>query len=49
VEQCQPGSKLCVASNLTGKDEYIKTQTIAQWKKSTLDLNKQPTIFLLGC
>ena len=49
IEHCQPGSKLCVASNLTGKEEYIKTQSVAQWKKSPVDLNKQPTIFLLGC
>lgn len=48
LENCQPGSKLCVAANLTAEDELVKTLTIAQWKKTKPDLNKKPAIFLLG-
>ena len=34
---------------ITGKTEYIKTKTIAQWKKDKLpDLGKIPAIFLIG-
>lgn len=40
-------TRLCVASDITLDTEYIKTQTIAQWKKSIPDLNKRPTIFLI--
>ena len=38
---------LCVACNITGEDEFIKTQSIGQWKQEKIDLHKKPTIFLL--
>ncbi|WP_341842638.1 SAM-dependent methyltransferase [Chitinophaga caseinilytica] len=38
---------LCVAADLTAPTEYIRTQTIAQWKKDTSDFHKRPAIFLL--
>jgi 16S rRNA (cytidine1402-2'-O)-methyltransferase len=38
---------LCVASNLTSPDEFVKTMTIGQWKQERIDLHKKPTIFLL--
>ena len=48
LEACQPDTLLCVASNLTSPDEYIRTQTVRQWKVQKIDLHKLPTIFLLG-
>lgn len=50
---CQPETLLCVASNLTAPEEYVKTQTIGLWRNRArsehkIDLHKQPTIFLLG-
>ncbi len=45
---CQPNTRLCVASNLTLGNEFVRTQTIAEWKKSVApELHKQPTVFLL--
>ena len=45
---CQNNTKLCIACDITLETEYIKTQTVAQWRKATLpDLAKRPTIFLL--
>jgi 16S rRNA (cytidine1402-2'-O)-methyltransferase len=38
---------LCIASNLTSEDEFVKTQTIGQWKQEKIDLHKKPTIFLI--
>ncbi len=38
---------LCVASNLTAEEEFVKTQTIGQWKQERIDLHKKPTIFLI--
>ncbi|GGC57009.1 S-adenosylmethionine-dependent methyltransferase [Pedobacter quisquiliarum] len=38
---------LCVACNLTAEDEFVKTQTIGQWKQEKIDLHKKPTIFLI--
>ena len=48
IENCQPDTMLCMASNLTAPEEYIRTQTIGAWKKQLPDLHKQPTIFVLG-
>lgn len=47
IKTCKPQTKLCVACNVTGLDEYILTQTIAQWKSTSIDLHKKPCIFLL--
>lgn len=38
---------LCVACNLTGEDEFVKTMSIGQWRQERIDLHKKPTIFLL--
>ena len=38
---------LCVACNITGEDEMIKTMSIGQWRQERIDLHKKPTIFLL--
>lgn len=37
---------LCIASDLTTEEEFIKTLSIDEWKKNLPDLNKRPTIFL---
>jgi 16S rRNA (cytidine1402-2'-O)-methyltransferase len=47
VKTCGPGTKLCVAAELTSKNEWVKTKSIAEWKKSLPDLHKKPTVFLL--
>jgi 16S rRNA (cytidine1402-2'-O)-methyltransferase len=44
----QPDTLLCVATNLTGTDEWVKTQKISAWKTTTVDLHKKPTVFLIG-
>ncbi|VTQ08660.1 SAM-dependent methyltransferase [Sphingobacterium daejeonense] len=47
LKSCKPQTKLCVACNVTGEDEYIKTKTIADWRNRTIDLHKKPCIFLI--
>ena len=45
----KPNTKLCIAAGITCAEEYIKTKTVAQWKKEKLpDLGKIPAIFLIG-
>ena len=45
---CQPKTQLCIACDITLETEYIKTKSIAEWKKEKLpDLNKRPCIFLI--
>ncbi len=38
---------LCIASNITCNDEFIKTMSIKEWKKNKPDLNKKPCIFII--
>src|SRR5215217_2349508 len=47
LKNAQPQTLLCVACNITGEDEYIKTLSIGQWKQERIDLHKKPTMFLL--
>lgn len=47
VRSCKAQTRLCVACNLTGTDEFIRTQTVGMWKKDLPDLHKKPAIFLL--
>lgn len=48
LQNCQPQTKLCIACDLTLETEFIKTQSIAAWKKSKPDIQKRPAIFVLG-
>ena len=48
LHHCRPDTRLCIAKNITGKDEFIQTQTIKEWKKNLPDMHKVPTIFLVG-
>jgi 16S rRNA (cytidine1402-2'-O)-methyltransferase len=47
VKNCNPKTRLCVAVDLTGKTEWIKTKTIEDWKKENADIHKRLAIFLL--
>lgn len=47
LKNCNDSSRLCIAADLTGKTEWIKTKTIAEWKKEKTELHKRPAIFLL--
>ena len=47
LKTCKPSTKLCIAAELTGPNEFIKTKTIAEWKKEKTDFHKKPVIFLL--
>ena len=44
-----PKTKLCIAAGITCAEEYIKTRTVAEWKKEKIpELGKIPAIFVLG-
>ena len=42
-----PSTRLCIAAEITSPQEYIKTKSIAEWRKEKIDLHKKPVIFLL--
>ena len=50
LQTCRPDTKLCIAAGLTGKDEQIRTKSIAEGKKHSPQervIGKVPAIFLL--
>ncbi len=47
LKTCRPATKLCIAAELTGANEFIKTKTIAGWRQEKTDFHKKPVIFLL--
>ena len=47
LKNCHGSTQLCIACNINGEDEFIKTLTIALWKSERIDLHKKPTVFLL--
>ncbi len=44
---CAPGTRLCIAADITLPEETILTRTIAQWRKNPLTLGKRPCVFLI--
>lgn len=47
LNNCGPSTRLCIAVDLTGKNEWIRTRTIAGWQQEKPDLHKRPAIFLV--
>lgn len=47
LKNCHGSTQLCVACNINGEDEFIKTLPIALWKAERIDLHKKPTVFLI--
>jgi 16S rRNA (cytidine1402-2'-O)-methyltransferase len=49
LSACNPSTKICIAVDLTSEKEFIKTRSVADWKKDKPDIHKRPAIFLLYC
>ena len=47
VANLDPGTKRCIAVDITLDTEKIKTQTVAQWRLDVPELHKRPAIFLI--
>lgn len=47
LQHCHPTTQLCIASELTSINEFVKTKTISDWKTHPLDLHKKQVIFLM--
>lgn len=48
LEQLEANTLLCIASELTGEGEMIRTRKVADWRKEKPDLHKVPAVFLIG-
>lgn len=47
IQQCKKDTQLCIAKNITSKEESIITKSIDAWKNSPPSLHKIPVVFLL--
>lgn len=47
LKTCRSSTQLCIAAELTSKNEFVKTKSIADWKNEKTDLHKKPVIFCL--
>lgn len=47
VKTLSSATQLCVAYDITGTSELLKTKTIQEWRKENLVLDKLPCVFLL--
>jgi len=48
LTHCMEDTLLCIASEITTQREWIRTQTIREWKKNSPGLHKKPSIFILS-
>jgi 16S rRNA (cytidine1402-2'-O)-methyltransferase len=47
LQNCHPQTLLSVAVDLMNPTQFIKTQSIREWKTTAIDINKKPALFLL--
>ncbi len=48
IKTCAPGTRICVASDLTLANETITTRTTEEWRSRGLpEVDRRPTVFLL--
>ena len=47
LESCAPGTRLCVAAELTLPGESISTRTIHEWRRAQAVIGRRPAVFLL--
>lgn len=47
IQTLRKNTLLCIAADITLSTEFIKTKTIADWRKNLPTINKRPTIFII--
>lgn len=48
LKHLDDSTAICIGYHITSKEEWIKTKTVREWKKSNLEIPKQPTLFAIG-
>ena len=46
LETLSPSVRLCVAADLTLPDEFIRTQSVREWRTAPVRIGKRPCVFL---
>lgn len=47
LANCKDTTLVCIAADITGPEEFIRTKPVKEWKLSIPELHKRPAIFLL--
>jgi len=47
LASCRNTTNLCVASDIAGPQQFIKTMSIDKWKKHLPQIDQKPTLFLI--
>jgi 16S rRNA (cytidine1402-2'-O)-methyltransferase len=47
LQGLSPTTQLCVAADITLPTQYIRTQTVAAWRKTPATIGKRPCVFIL--
>ena len=47
LEQLSPATQLCVAADITLPDAFIRTRTVAAWRKDKPTIGKRPCVFII--
>jgi 16S rRNA (cytidine1402-2'-O)-methyltransferase len=47
LEASSPGTRLCIAADLTMPSESIQTRSVADWRRSRTPIGRRPAVFLL--
>lgn len=45
--QCHAETMICVAKDVTGPEEFIRSMRVKEWRSNKPELHKVPTVFLL--
>jgi len=48
LQALNPATYLCISTDITLPTEYIKTMRASDWKKTKIELNNRPTIFIIN-
>ena len=48
LKTCRPDTLLSIAAGISGNEEKIRTQSIANWQKTDIQIHKIPAIFSFG-
>lgn len=44
---CRPSTRICAAADITLPTQFIRTQTVAQWRRNPVVIGKRPCVFLI--
>lgn len=47
LQVLSPGTRICVAADITLPSQFIRTASVAAWKKSSLVIGKRPCVFII--